>query len=83
MRTPAGLLVFVLCDFGGKLHIADPRAIDSHHGTIKTCCGREWQLPERTVTWADADVADICKNCLRSSQVAHLEIGLHKHFWNR
>ena len=81
-RTPAGLLLFVLCDYGGRLHIAEPKALDWHTETIKTCCGREWPLPERTVPWDEVDVDDICKTCLRSSQVAHLKIG-RKQFWSR
>lgn len=85
MKRPPGLVgSLALLGHGGKLHIADPKRLDWRHGRVTTYCGREWPLPEHTHSWAEADAAEVCKTCLRASQVAELVAQeKHRHFWQR
>jgi hypothetical protein len=85
MKRPPGLVgSLALLGDGGKLHIANPERLDWRHGKVTTYCGREWPLPRHTHTWAEADAAEICKVCLRSSSVAEFVAHeRHQHFWQR
>ncbi len=85
MKRPPGLVgTLALLSHGGKLHIANPNRLDWHHGRVTTYCGREWQLPEHVHTWAEADGAEICKTCLRSSQLTEFAAHeRHQRLWRR
>jgi hypothetical protein len=85
MKRPPGLVgALGLCDYGGKLHIPNLELLDWHHARLKTYCGREWPLPKHMRTWADVDADEVCKQCLRSSQVAEsVAHETHGALWSR